>query len=547
MQHAIFAEFYKPYRENRYLEDYPMRPSLPFTKSIADRFNSVFAALFCLLLLSPARGQDLQPKLAALEAYAEQALTEWEVPGFAMAVVYRDSLVFSKGFGTRTLGKNEPVDGNTIFAIASNSKAFTAACIGILVDEGRLDWDDRVIDYLPSFKLSDSYVTREMRIRDLMSHRSGLKTFGGDLLWYGSTYSTEEVLRRAAFLPLTSSFRSEYGYQNLMFTVAGAVVEAVTDSSWEDFVTARILEPLGMKRTLTSVSAFANTGNIATPHNLSPGKLGPVGYKNVDAVAAAAGLNSCVADLSRWMRLQLGRGAWRDIRIFSKRASWEMWTPHMPLPLSPAAVEMMPSRHFRATGLGWFLNDYQGRLVVSHGGALDGMLSQTVLVPEEELGVVCLTNGETALQVALTNKAVDLFLDAPETDWSKLFLSRGERGKQREAKRDSTLLANRAKKSKPSLDLDAYAGTYEDVFYGSATITRDGKNLHLQLGASPAFKARLSHWHYDTFLIEWDPGVYYDFPMGFVTFRLDSQGVVSGFDFDQPNNDFHFDEMNFRR
>jgi CubicO group peptidase (beta-lactamase class C family) len=300
-----------------------------------------------------------------------------------VAVVKDGETVLAKGYGVRELGAPGPVDEHTLFAIASNTKAFTAAALAILVEEGKLSWDDPVTDHLPYFRLYDPYVSQEMRIRDLLSHRSGLGTFSGDLLWYGTGYSAEEVVRRARFLPPAGPFRASYGYSNLMFIAAGEVISAVSGKPWQDFVEERILGPLEMNRTVTSVSDLPPVDNVATPHKNRMDGIYPLAWYNWDAMAAAGGVISSVSDMAEWMKLRLNHGELDGLTLFSEDSSWEMWTIHTPMAMSPGARRSQPTTHFRGYGLGWSLNDYEGRLVASHGGGYDGMFSRVVLVPED--------------------------------------------------------------------------------------------------------------------------------------------------------------------
>src|SRR5687767_5739649 len=285
--------------------------------------------LLALLLFCPALlAQTLEDRIKEIDAYAAKAGQEWKVPGFAVAVVKDDRVVFVKGYGVRELGKTDPVDKDTLFAVASLTKAFTSAALAALVDEGRLRWDDPVTKHLPSFQLYDPYVTRELTVRDLLSHRSGLATFGGDLLWYETTYSREDILKRVRHLRPVHPFRGRYGYQNIMFLAAGEIVPAVTGKSWDDFIRERFFAPLGMTRSNTTLKQLAGSQNVATPHNETGGRVKVVKYSNVDAAGGAAAINSTAAEMAEWVRLQLGRGTYQGRKLFSPAASREMWTPH---------------------------------------------------------------------------------------------------------------------------------------------------------------------------------------------------------------------------
>lgn len=510
------------------------------------RFLPLNLLLLFLFLPVFALAQDYSAKLAEIDAYVEKTRAEWDVPGMAVAIVKDDKVIFAKGYGVRELGKTDKVDENTLFAIASNSKAFTTASLAILVDEKKLNWDDKVSKYLPEFEMYDAYVTREITIRDLVSHRSGLDTFSGDLLWYETTYPTDEILRRVRFLKPTSSFRSQFGYQNLMFTAAGRIIEKVSGKTWGEFVRERILTPLGMTRTVTTIKDLKD--NFAMPHNESGGKLRVLHLGNVDGAAPAAGLESSVKDLANWMRLQLNRGNFEGKQIFTKERSAEMWSAVTPLGVNPFPAKEAPTKLFSAYGLGWFLNDYRGRKMVNHTGGLDGMLSQTALLPEENLGVVVLTNSEAGAYSTVANKVFDVFLDVtPKRDWSKERLERSKQAKTRDAEADKKIVDARVQNTKPSLSLANYAGTYGGEMYGDATVAEEDGKLVLRLLPSPNFVADLEHWHYDTFLIHWRPTVAYNFPRGFVTFTIDKAGKPAELKIDQPNNDFWFYELEFKR
>lgn len=512
------------------------------------RFPLLFLLLFILTPSLLAQTPPLAERLKEIDAYAAKAGADWKAPGFAVAIVKDDKVVFAKGYGVRELGKAASVDADTLFAIASNSKAFTAAALAILVDEKKIGWNDPATKHLAGFQLYDPYVTRELTVRDLLSHRSGLATFGGDLLWFETTYNRDEILRRVRFLKPTSSFRSAYGYQNIMFLAAGEIVPAVTGKSWDDFVKERFFSPLGMRRTTTKHAELLQTDNIATPHNELDGKLRVIRYDNVDNSGGAAAINSSVAEMAQWIRLQLGRGAYEGRKIFSADRSREMWTPHTIVGgTSEAAEKFNPTRHFNLYGLGWSLSDYHGRKVVSHGGGLDGMISQVAMLPEENLGLVVLTNSETPLSNILVNKVFDTFLGVPARDWSADYLARAKQGKEAAAAAAKKVEDSRVPDTKPSLPLAAYAGAYTGAMFGDARVeVVDGK-LVLRLVPSPNFVGDLEHWHFDTFRIKWRDSIVYPFPRGFVTFTINPRGRPEEMKLDVPNPDFDFKELEFRR
>ena len=504
--------------------------------------------LTLLLLSTAARAQTLEERLREIDAYAARAGQEWRVPGFSVAVVKDDRVVFAKGYGVRELGRPEPVDEDTLFAVASNTKAFTAAALATLVDEGRLKWDDPVTKYLPWFQLHDAYATRDLTVRDLLSHRSGLATFGGDLLWYETTYGRDQVLRRVRFLRPAHPFRARYGYQNIMFLAAGEIVPAVTGKSWDDYVSEKFFRPLGMARSNTTYRQLMASQNVASPHNETGGRVKVVRYSNVDAAGGAAAVNSSAAEMAEWVRLQLGRGTYAGRKIFSAAASREMWTPQAVVSgVSESAERFNPTVHFNLYGLGWFLSDYRGRKVVTHSGGLDGMTSRVALMPEENLGVVVLTNSETPLQSFLWYKVFDVFLGAPPRDWSAEYMARARAAREREEAEAKKAEAARVPDTRPSLPLQAYAGTYGGPMYGDAKVTEENGRLVVRLLPSPNYVGDLEHWHFDTFRIKWRESVVYPYPRGWVSFTLSQKGEVDEMKIDVPNPDFDFKELEFKR
>lgn len=506
--------------------------------------------LLLLLLLSlvcalgiPA--QALDEKLKEIDDYANNVMTTWKGPGMAIAIVKDDKKVFAKGYGVRKLGESDPVNENTVFAIASNSKAFTTAALAIMVDEKKLNWDDKVSKYLPDFQMYDPWVTSELTVRDLVTHRVGLDTFSGDLLWYETTYTPDEILKRVKYLPSVSSFRTRYGYQNLMFIAAGKVVEKVAGKSWCDFITERILKPLEMNRTVCSINALPD--NAAWPHNESGETLRVLHRGNVDGAYSAAALNSSVADLSKWVRTQLGKGKFEGKQIFTESQSWAMHQPYLSQQISETASKNNPTRHFTGVGMGWFVYDYQGHKIINHSGGLDGMLSYTVLIPEENVGFVVLTNSEAPAFRIMMNKIVDVFTNAPKTDWSARSVEAAARSKAAAEEEIRKVDATRVANTRTSLALNDYVGTYSDRMYGDITIAEENGKLVMRFLPSPNFVADLEHWHYDTFVIKWRPSVAYNFPRGFVTFTIDKNGKTEDLKIDQPNNDFWFYELHPKR
>ncbi|PSR54409.1 serine hydrolase [Adhaeribacter arboris] len=491
-----------------------------------------------------AQNKSALPDLAALDAYYEKARQDWEVPGMAIAIVKNDSVVFAKGYGVLNSKTGGLVNANTIFGIASNTKAYTAAALAMLVDEGKLNWHDPVTKYLPYFQLYNPYVSQAATIRDLLSHRVGLATYSGDLLWYNTTYSREEILRRAKFLKPTYAFRDGYGYSNLMFIAAGQVIEAVSGQTWENFIRTRILQPLGMQQTYLSVRELAGKSNIASPHGFDgQHKPVPTTFTPWDAWNPAAGIFTSGNQQAQWLILQLNRGTYKGKRIFSEAASREMWAPVQPLSISSEAEKNNPSTHFSATGLGWFLTDYQGRKMVAHGGGHEGMNSRTVLLPEENLGFVVLTNSMSSIMTALGNRTVDAFLSVPNArDWSQFYLAavkarQAGAGQAAPTTPTATKLAPTASKK--------FTGRYTSPLYGDAIITETRNELQLQLVAAPSLGGKLIPNKENIFDLQWKNQYALLTPTQ-VRFFTNPEGTLE-MRLDANNPDFIFSELEFKK
>ncbi len=485
--------------------------------------------------------------IVQLDQEIRAAMDQWQVPGLSVAIVKDDQLLLSKGYGIKNIENDAQVDANTLFAIASNSKAFTAACLAILVDEGRLSWDDPVAKHLPWFRLKDPLASSDIRVRDLLCHRSGLGTFSGDLLWWGTSYSAKEVLERSALLEPTAPFRAQYGYSNLMFVAAGEVVSSVSGQSWPEFVQQRILKPLKMNRTITSVRDLVVQDNYATPHKTLPESSKPIEWMNWDSMGAAGGIISSANDMSQWLRLQLRQGAMTEKNsIFSANAAHEMHQSQMviKLPLKPSP--RFPSTHFRAYGLGWSLSDYKGVKVVGHGGGYDGMYSHVLMVPEQKLGVVVLTNSMTSLPNVLAFHVLDAFLGGASENWSSEPLAEFRKSRADFDAKIAKAITPAAKDTKPSHPIDDYAGTYRCPMYGDVVIEKVDDKLVMRFEPYPAMVAELEHLHYDTFVIRWRREFAW-FGAGTTHFVADSRGRFSKIELDVPNEDLWFYELKLSR
>ncbi|KRC34014.1 MULTISPECIES: serine hydrolase [unclassified Lysobacter] len=498
----------------------------------------------------------LPEQLQDFDAYVEGVRQRFDVPGIAVAIVKDGRIVLERGYGQRRLDRPEKVDARTLFAIASNTKAFTSASLSILADEGKLSLDDRVIDHLPWFRMADPYVTREMRVRDLLAHRSGLGLGAGDLLyWPGSDYSTLEVAQRLRDVPLSGSFRGQYAYDNILYGVAQLVIEQASGQSYERFLRARIFEPLGMRDTRYNSDALKPGDNVATGYAKADFKdLQPAPRMAWGNVSGAGGIYSSVHDMSQWLRAQLAGGTYTDAqgqeqRLFSAARQKAMWSIVTPMPISePTVPELAPVRpNFLGYGEGWQLSDYRGRKLVWHTGGWPGMVSRVTLVPEHKLGIVVLTSAELpgAFQ-AVTMRALDAYLDGPSTDWTAAY---GAALAKSQAKADDDWKqhqAARAADSKPSLALAKYAATYRDPWYGDVVVEQQGGKLRMRFARSRDLVGELQHWQHDTFLVRWDQR--WLNADAFVDFALTPDGAVREMRMEavSPNTDFSFDFQDLR-
>ncbi len=484
------------------------------TKSFS---STLFTLLLCLATSSAA--QDAGERL---DEFVARSRVDWQVPGLAIAVVKDGETVFAKGYGVRELGKEDPVDTQTLFQIASTTKAMTAATVGMLVDEGKLAWDDPVVQHLPTFQLHDPYATREMRVRDLLIHRGGLPNT--DFLWYPVARPRDDVAALIQYVRPSYSLRSDFVYQNVMYMMAGEVVESVSGKSWGEFVRTRLFEPLEMSRTSLGTAEARERGNAAVDHRRVRGEVRALSqrYEAADEPLAPAGaLWSSVDDMARWIRMVLNEGELDGNRILSREVVAEMLRPQTLLSKPPYPTYKLLKPHWSSYGLGWFQCDYQGRAVSFHTGSFEGMAAIVGIIPDEELGVVVLSNLDHAeLRHALMLTVFDYYsgrFDGP--DWSRdltQLYAELEAEKQRIVAEQA---ASRTTDTNPSRPLTAYTATYTNRLQGDITITTEGDRLHLAWGSF--CRADLEHWHYDTFAFEWPE----DDTRVLVSFALDSGGV----------------------
>jgi CubicO group peptidase (beta-lactamase class C family) len=490
----------------------------------------LLAALLLLAFVPPLHADDFDTK--PIDAVVEKAMKEFKAPGVAVVVVKDDQIVHLKGYGVRKQGEEEPVTPDTVFAIASCSKAFTATLAAMLVDEGKLAWDDKVRDRLEAFRLADELADREVTFRDLLSHRTGMPRH--DMLWAGRDSGTENLIRAWMRAKPSTSFRSTWEYSNVPFTTAAYVSGKLSGSDWATAAKNRIFDPLGM--TSTSARAKDRAKERATPHYRGIDQsITAVEWDTIDHAGGAGNIASTARDMGQWLRFQLAGGKRDGKRLLAEKHLKETHTPQMIVrPEGPFATYFPPKAgKFVNYGLGWFVHDYRGHVCVSHGGTLTGFRAQVMMVPEQKLGVCVLCNLRPSFVAeAVTKSVIDHALGLPAEDWVKFHTAAYAMFDFQTTVNRKAREASRKKDTKPSLPPAKYAGRYGEPAYGVAEIEdRDGV-LHLTWGK---FTFRLDHHHFDTFTaVPISPKadvIAFDRSTFECLFRLGTDGEVSGMKF----------------
>jgi CubicO group peptidase (beta-lactamase class C family) len=482
-----------------------------------------------------------------IDTLVERTRRAFDVPGIAVAIIKDGKVIHSKGYGVRSLNTKEKVDENTLFGIASNSKAFTAAALGILIDEGRLKWDDKVRDYIPEFKLYNPYVTEEFTIRDLLTHRSGMGLGAGDLMFFpdSSDFTLKDILYNLRFLKPVSGFRTKYDYDNNLYIVAGEVVARASGKSWDDFVEQRILGPLGMSHSACSFDRLKDKTNVIDGHASVEGKVQVIARSTLKVGHSAGGINSCISDLSKWVLLQLSHGKYGDNlskKLFSDDVHEEMWTPQTIIPVrNPGPY----NTHFSAYGLGFGINDVKGYKQVSHTGGLEGMVTQITMIPELNLGIIVLTNQqEGGAFTSITNQIKDSYFGITGTDRVTQY-SNGRKQSLAAANKitDSIWrdIATAQKENAGKTDLKIYTGTYRDQWFGDVIISTKNGKLWFDSKRSPKLTGEMFGYKGNSFVVKWrDRSMDAD---AFVIFSLDMEGKGAGITMRpiSPLTDFSYD------
>lgn len=461
-------------------------------------FTPVLFFVFLTTQISEAQPVSPKPSHSDLDQLVQKGMVDWKIPGMAVAIVKDGQVYYLKGFGQKKKGETDPVDENTLFGIASVSKHITASALSLLVDEGQLTWDDKISDIIPWFAFKDPWITREVTLRDALTHRVGIGRMIGNRLQFLSGRGPDELIYKLRFMDFEKPFRTSHVYSNMMYSVAGQVIEYKTGSAWGDFIQERLFKPMGMHSSTTSITQIAASSNAAWPHQEIEGEVVTIARRNWDNAAPAGAINSSVSDMAKWMIMQLGQpGVYEGKRYISEQQMAEM---HKPQSIRPAS---QPYGSQNTYGLGWNILDYQGKRVLTHGGATDGFNTACYLVPELDLGVLVVGNTFNQLGDAVAYSVMDAFLGVQGNDWANQYFSNYQRNYQRAKGLRDEIHAARKTGTHPTLAETAYLGKFAHPAYDTVEIRKGARGLEIILWDNEEVVADLEHWHYDTYRMVW--------------------------------------------
>ncbi|MBB6130964.1 serine hydrolase [Mucilaginibacter lappiensis] len=443
------------------------------------------------------------PSEIQIDSIAQRGMRLFQVPGLAVGIIKDGKLIYSKGFGVRSLRTQLPVTSKTLFGIASNTKAFTAAALGLLVDEGKLQWDDKVIKYIPEFKLYDAYATQELTIRDLLCHRSGLATGAGDLMHDpdSTDFTVKDIIYNLRFIKPAYSFRSKFAYDNNLYLVAGEIIARVSKMRWEDFIEQRLLQPLQMNSSAASYNDCKLSANIIDPHNKVNDTTRVVTRYTSTKDDAAGGIYSNVEDLSKWALMLMNSGRHGDKQLLSEQTAKQLWTPQTNIPVGNGGIY---HTHFAAYGLGWFVLDVKGYKQIFHTGQDVGMVSEISMIPEIGLGIIVLTNNESNAAYAIADQITDGYLGVTGTDRCAEDLTRSQNNEKKTAERKAEVWKQvHQEQGNKISDIKKYTGNYHDKWFGNISITLRYNRLWFASQRSSQFKGWLYPYQKDTFVFKW--------------------------------------------
>lgn len=506
--------------------------------------NSLQKLISVIIFLIPSLISFGQLEKAELDQLIRSTLEAFDVPGISVGIVKDGKVVYADGHGVRSMNNNLPMDENTLVGIASNSKGFTCFALGMLVDEGKINWDDKVRKYIPEFKMYDPWVTEEFTIRDLVTHRSGLPLGAGDLMFFpeGGDFNVEDVIHNVRFLEPSHSFRSTFMYNNNMFIIAGEVIHRVSGLTWEEFIENRIMKPMGMKSSKASYNRVKDKSNIIDAHLPVDGVVQAIPHDWSETANAAGGNMSNITDMLVWAEFLMNGGVTKDgTRLISERQMHELWQLQTPLSVGP---DHPYNTHFRGYGLGWFLSDVNGYKEVTHTGGLIGTVTQFTIIPEIDLGIVVLTNQMVgAAFTTITNTIKDSYLGYEDRNW----LAQNKKRMDRYYAYNDSLQAvvysqvDKMLEDPDCLNEEAVVGTYTDAWFGDIVIKKEGDRLTINCVKSPRLFGQLLPYNATTYVAKWNDRSYD--ADAFVLFIFDEKGraISAKMKFIAPITDFSFD------
>jgi CubicO group peptidase (beta-lactamase class C family) len=453
--------------------------------------RTIFFSFLFVLIGIVDNAQDAIPSFVkdSLDNYVNRALTDWQIPGVAVCVVKDGKVVVMKGFGVKDYDTKEKVDENTLFMIGSNTKAFTGTALAMLDAEKKLSLDDKVTKWIPEFKLENQAAGEQVIIRDLLCHRIGFRTFQGDFTYWTSNLTRKEVIEKMSHIKATYPFRTTWGYTNAAFLTAGEIIPKATGMEWEEFIKTRIFDPLDMKNSLALSKDFGKAANKCSPYTKAEGKLVKIPFCYIDNLAPAGSIGSSVSDMSHWVMMHLNAGKYDGKQIVPLSALNQTYLPHSIL---GNGGQRFNTGHFSLYGLGWFLQEYCGKKIISHTGGVNGFVTSVTLIPEEKLGIIVFTNtDQNAFYEALKWEIMDAYLKMPFRNYSKDFLFRYLMGADAALKLDQKMKDSVVQHLKTELPNDAYTGIYFNEVYGDMKVVSENGELRMKFSHHPDMYAKL--------------------------------------------------------
>lgn len=506
------------------------------------KFIAIFVSLF--LFFGQVVAQRMLP--SDLLKDVQNGMKVMEVPGLAISIVTSDSILLQKGFGVRSIEEEETVNQESLFGVGAITQTFTAMAVSILVQQGKLSWGSKVKEIIPYFDLYDVFASNEITVRDLVLNHIGLPESCGGTLWYGTSFSRREIVEKISHFKPVSSFRTKYAYHALSYLVVGEVIKEVSGVTWKDFIRKEIFNKIGMSRSSGCYYDLVASGNRGNPHIDKDKKIQKIKFRNYDNVGAALAINLNASDVSKYMQCLLSKGKINGIQKIPERVIDEVFTPLIIMPDKIEKYGLYYNKtNFNTLGLGWFIKDYCGRKLIYNTGKVDGMYSKITLIPQENIGICVMTNQQSELAEVIVNCLVDYYCGQERVDYLSMYEAKRDEEEEHRINTWKAHVKKRKSRTEQSLGLNDYVGDYSDDKYGGLKISLEEEKLNVVFLRTKSFKAQLEHWHFDTFLLNWEDPV---MPKGFITFVLNEDGIVEGFKLSQPKlPEVDFSEFEFKK